>query len=205
MNIDRRRLLALAAASALGPTTAARAAAPPISALGLDAAQFGLRPGSPDDQSRSFQRALDEAARARVPLAIPPGDYRVGNLKLQSGSQLLGGRGASRLVLTGGPSLLAAENADNVTISGVVLDGLQRRLSSRRGLVHIENGRGLAISNCEIIGAGGIGICCIEADGQLLDNTIADALDVAIHSLDARGLLIARNTVLRAGDNGIQV
>src|SRR5262249_6585036 len=29
--------------------------------------------------------------------------------------------------------------------------------------------------------------------------------DVAIHSLDARGLLIARNTILRAGDNGIQV
>jgi uncharacterized secreted repeat protein (TIGR03808 family) len=204
MNIDRRRLLALAAASA-GSTTSARAVAAPISALGLDAAQFGLRPGSPDDQSRSFQRALDQAARARVPLAITPGDYRVGNLKLPPGSQLLGVRGASRLVLASGPSLLAAENAENVTISGLVLDGLRRPLPPRRGLVHIENGRGLAVSNCEIIGAGGIGICCVAADGQLVDNTVADAFDVAIHSLDARGLLIARNSILRAADNGIQV
>ena len=140
-----------------------------------------------------------------MPLAIQPGDYRVGNLKLPPGSQLLGVRGASRLVVTSGPSLLAAENAENVAISGLVLDGLRRPLPPRRGLVHIENGRGLAVSNCEIIGAGGIGICCVETDGQLLDNTIADALDVAIHSLDARGLLIGRNTVLRAGDNGVQV
>ena len=161
MNIDRRRLLTLAAASALGSTTSAHAVAPPISALGLDAAQFGVRPGSPDDQSRSFQRALDQAARARAPLAIAPGDYRVGNLKLPPGSQLLGVRTASRLVLTNGPSLLAAENADNVAVSGLVLDGLRRPLPPKRGLVHIDNGRGLALSNCEIIGAGGTGILCV--------------------------------------------
>src|SRR5207302_704471 len=85
--VDRRRFLALAATAGVGAIPAlAHAAVPmPISALGLDAAQFGLRPGSPDDQSRALQRALDEAARSRAPLALAPGVYRVGNLRLPAG------------------------------------------------------------------------------------------------------------------------
>src|SRR5580704_18145882 len=76
MDIDRRHLLKLGAfaagAVATGesalPTRAAGAAAP-IGALGLDAAHFGVRPGSPDDQSRALQAAIDAAARSRSPLA----------------------------------------------------------------------------------------------------------------------------------------
>ena len=85
MDLDRRHLLALTAASAgaaaaVSPARAAPAA-PTISALGVDAGQFGVRPGSPDDQSRALQRAIDETARTRSPLAIPPGIYRAGNLQ----------------------------------------------------------------------------------------------------------------------------
>ena len=89
MDIDRRRLLRLAAAAAItarGATGAARAAAPPIGALGLDAAHFGLRPGGSEDQSRALQSAIDAASRARAPLAIAPGIYRAGNLKLPAGA-----------------------------------------------------------------------------------------------------------------------
>ena len=53
------------------------------SALGRDATQYGVRPGSPDDQTRALQRAIDEAARAQVPLALPPGVYRTGMLRLR--------------------------------------------------------------------------------------------------------------------------
>ena len=58
---------------------------------------LGVRPGSPDDQTKILQRAIDKAARAQVPLALPPGDYRTGMLRLQSGTQLIGVRGATRL------------------------------------------------------------------------------------------------------------
>src|ERR1051325_4584325 len=112
LDLDRRHLFALTAA--------------PISALGVDAAQFGLRPGGPDDQSRALQRALDETARNRSPLAIAPGTYRAGNLKLPPGAQLVGVRGATRLVLTEGPSLLAGAGVDHVTLSGLVIDGGRR-------------------------------------------------------------------------------
>jgi uncharacterized secreted repeat protein (TIGR03808 family) len=199
--IDRRHFVALAAASAL--SVPARAA--PISALGLDAAQFGLRAGSPDDQSHVLQHAIEEAARANAPLALAPGVYRVGNIRLPAGAQLLGVRGATRLLLTDGPSLLAAENAERITIKGLLLDGLRRPLPQRRGLVHLDNARRIRISDCEIVNAGGNAIHCVAVDGQVSDTVIADALDAAIHSLDARGLLIARNIIAGAGDNGIQV
>jgi len=47
-------------------------AAQSASMLGRDATQYGVRPGSPDDQTKVLQRAIDEAARAQVPLALPP-------------------------------------------------------------------------------------------------------------------------------------
>ena len=113
MELDRRHLLALTAATVGAAATAAPAraapAATPISALGVDASHFGLRAGSPDDQSRTLQRAIDETARTRAPLAMAPGVYRAGNLKLPAGAQLIGARGATRIVLTDGPSLIAAK------------------------------------------------------------------------------------------------
>ena len=73
MDLDRRHLLALTAATAGASAAAmparAAATASPTSALGVDAGHFGLRPGSPDDQSRALQRAIDETARTIAPPA----------------------------------------------------------------------------------------------------------------------------------------
>ena len=61
-------------AGALAVSADAARAAPLTSTLGRDATQYGVRPNSPDDQTRALQRAIDEAARAQVPLALPPGN-----------------------------------------------------------------------------------------------------------------------------------
>jgi uncharacterized secreted repeat protein (TIGR03808 family) len=206
MNIDRRHFFALTAAvagTAAAPAMAAPAA--PTSALGLDAGQFGLRPGSPDDQSRALQRAVDEAARVRAPLAIAPGTYRVGGVKLSAGTQLIGVRGATRLVYTEGPSLLAAAGADRVTLSGLLLDGGRRSLPERRGLVQLENCAAVKIVDCEIASSGGNGLALAASGGEVSTTTFTSIADVAIHSLDARGLTIARNVINGAGNNAIQI
>jgi uncharacterized secreted repeat protein (TIGR03808 family) len=206
MPITRRHCLAIGAVSAFsGALTPARAAPLPVSALGLDAAQFGLRAGSPDDQSRTLQRAIDEAARSQVPLVIAPGTYRVGALKLPAGTHLTGARGATKLAFTDGPSLIEATGADRVTLSGLVLDGLRRRLPQGRGLIHIAQARNLRIADCVIQSAGSDGIHCTAVDGEISGTTIADSVDAALHSQDARGLVITRNTVAGAGNNGILV
>ena len=206
MTIDRRHFLAIAAgAAAAGAILTPSRAATSLPGAGLDATHFGLRPGSPDDQSRVLQRAVDEAAHAQAPLVIPPGVYRAGNVKLPSGAKLVGVRGATRLVSSESNSLLWGARADHVSLSGLVLDGQKRNLADRHGLVHLENARGLRIVDCDIVGAGGVGLLCIAVDGEISGTTVAETADVAIRSLDARGLLITRNTISGAGDNGIQV
>src|SRR3954449_8321207 len=89
MDVNRRHLIGASAAGvagALAMSPDAARAAPLASTLGRDVTQYGVRPGSPDDQTRNLQRAIDEAARAQVPLALPPGVYRTGMLRLQNGS-----------------------------------------------------------------------------------------------------------------------
>jgi uncharacterized secreted repeat protein (TIGR03808 family) len=209
MDLDRRYFIALAASAtgSMAAASPAQAAAggPPTAALGLDATHFGLRPGSPDDQSRVLQRAIDETARTRTPLAISPGVYRVGNLKLSTGVHLVGARGATRLVHTQGPSLVWGIAADHVTLSGLVLDGGGSPLPERRGLVQLENCQALKITDCEIRGSGRNGLVCVAVAGEVSDTTLTDAADAAIHVLDAAGLVIARNRIGAAGNNGIQV
>src|SRR5689334_23873219 len=112
MDVNRRHLMGASAAGiagALAMSPEPLRAAPLASALGRDATQYGVRPGSPDDQTRALQRAIDEAARARVPLALPSGVYRTAALRLPDGAQLIGVRGATKLLFNGGASLLSSE------------------------------------------------------------------------------------------------
>jgi uncharacterized secreted repeat protein (TIGR03808 family) len=203
MSLDRRRFLAIATAAIALPATPAKTA--PLSVPGLDASQLGVRPGSPDDQTRALQRAIDQAARAEVPLALPAGTYRTGELMLPAGTRLAGVRGATRLVFGEGRSLLAANGADRITLSGLVLDGRGRPLPAGRGLVHLGNGNGVRIEHCEFLASGGDGLVLEQVGGEVTGNTIAGTAEAALRSLDARGLAISGNTVRGAGNNGILV
>jgi uncharacterized secreted repeat protein (TIGR03808 family) len=206
MDRQRRNFLTLSgAASALAATgSGADAASAPISALGLDAAQMGVRPGSPDDQSASLQRAIDRAAQARVPLALPPGVYRVGGLRLPSGAKLLGVRGATVLVTTAATALVTAVRAEDVSLSGLTFEGLARPLPSDQGLIHMEE-TGVRITDCAILASGRHGIRFSRVAGEVAGTNIADAGDVALLSSDAKGLTIRGNAVSNAGNNAIQI
>ena len=208
MDINRRHLIGVSAAGVAGalamPADAARAA-PLTSALGRDATQYGVRPGSPDDQTRVLQRAIDEAARARVPLALPPGVYRTGMLRLQSGTQLIGVRGATRLVFTGGASMLQGEGAGSIGLTNITLDGGGIALPTRRGLIHCLGGRDIRITDCEIIGSGGNGIWFENVSGDVSGNIITKTAATAIVSFDALGLMVSRNTIAGTNDNGIEI
>ncbi len=210
MDIDRRKILKWSGAgagiaAATLPAQAAPSAATTISAFGIDATRFGVRPGSPDDQTGPLQRAIDHAAGERVPLALMPGVYRAGDLRLQNGAQIVGIRGATRIVLSNGPALLSGVSANNVTLSGLILDGAKRPLSDKTGLLRLENARGLRITDCEILNSGSQGLFLIGVEGEISGNTVSDIADVAILSFNAIGLTIARNTIRKAGNNGIQI
>ena len=208
MDVNRRHLIGASAAGvagALAMSPDAARAAPPTSALGRDATQYGVRPGSPDDQTRALQRAIDEAARAQVPLALPPGVYRTGLLRLQRGTQLVGVRGATRLVFNGGASMLQSEGAGSIGLTNITLDGGGIPLPTRRGLVHCLSGRDIRITDCEITGSGGNGIWFENCSGDISGNIISKIAVTGITSFDAQGLLVSRNTIVGTNDNGIEI
>ncbi|MBO4221303.1 TIGR03808 family TAT-translocated repetitive protein [Bradyrhizobium neotropicale] len=208
MNVNRRHLIGVSAAGAAGAlalSADAARAAPLTSALGRDATQYGVRPGSPDDQTKFLQRAIDEAARAQAPLALPPGVYRTGLLRLQRGSQLIGVRGATKLVFNGGLSMFLGEGADGMGLSGLTLDGGNVPLPTRRGLVHCVTACDVRITGCEIKGSGGNGIWFEQVSGDVSGNIFTDIATTAIVSFDALGLMVSRNTISGTNDNGIEI
>jgi uncharacterized secreted repeat protein (TIGR03808 family) len=208
MDVNRRHLLgasAAGAAGALAMTPDALRAAPLASTLGRDVTQYGVRPGSPDDQTRALQRAIDEAARAQAPLVLPPGVYRTGMLRLENGSQLIGVRGATRLVFNGGASMFLGEGAGSVGLTGITLDGSGIPLPARRGLIHCLSGRDIRITDCEISGSGGNAIWLEQVSGDVSGNIITRTAATAVVSFDAQGLIVSRNSISGTNDNGIEI
>ena len=209
MTINRRRLLALSAAVPAGTALASVFGTPVHSAsignLGLDATHLGLRPGSPDDQSRTLQRALDQAAASGVPLVLLPGVYRAGNVQLPSGIHLIGMRRGARLVLSESAALLSSRSAERVTLEGVVLDGASRPMPNGGALLKLNATANLRVLDCEIRASGGTGIALDQAEGEVRGCTISAAAEAGLHALNARGLTIADNTVRGCGNNGILV
>ena len=168
MDLNRRHLLTAAA-------TSAAAFAAPLSAFGLDATQFGVHPGVAGDQSAALQRAIDQAARTRVPLMLAPGVYRAGGLTLPAGASLAGVRGATRLILTHGPSLVSAAHAETVSLTGLTFDGGGQPLPAGRALMHFDDVKAIRVSDCEVAVAGGNAVMLENCDGEVTHNTITGA------------------------------
>jgi uncharacterized secreted repeat protein (TIGR03808 family) len=209
MSIDRRHFLAATTATGAWSATEAVAAPSsngvPISGLGIDAFHLGVRTNSNDDQTEALQRAVDRTAGARLPLILPPGVYRLRALILPTGTRLIGVPGATRLVALDSTPLIVARNADHILLSGITFDGSNRTLPEDAGLIQLALGRNVAIRDCEIVGSGRNGIVLEGIEGEISGNTITGAVGAAIFSVEARGLVIARNTIRNAANNGIQV
>jgi uncharacterized secreted repeat protein (TIGR03808 family) len=136
---------------------------------------------------------------------IGPGEYRVGALKLPAGAQIVGVRGATRLIFAGGASMIVARGADHITLHGLTLDGAGKALPEGGALVHIAQARNLRITDCEIRRSSRNGIMLETVEGAVSGNIVASVADAAIFTRDAQGLSIERNTVRDAGNNGILV
>jgi uncharacterized secreted repeat protein (TIGR03808 family) len=200
MSVTRRSVLALGAAGAISLM-----AGRPASAYGIDVTTLGVRPGAPDDQTRALQSAIDRAAGARIPLVLPPGAYRVGELRLPAGARIVGVRGATRLNFSTGSALLRATRGDAVSLSGLIADGGGRPLPQNGGLIHLSQSRRVSISDCEVIGAGGNALVLESCDGAVEDNLVLSAAQGGIFARDSRGLVIRGNVVRGSGNNGILV
>lgn len=206
MILDRRSVIAGAAAlPAAALPASARADDAPLRPQGLDAAHFGVHAGALDDQTRTLQRAIDQAAQRRAPLWLGPGVYRAARLNLPAGAQITGVRGATRLLLTRPTSLMVSMRSDAITLADLTLDGGKIPLPENAGLLHLENGRDLRVADCAVHQAGGTGIMCRSMQGQVTGTTVTDAADTAMFSMDGINMLFAGNVIRGSGNGGIRI
>jgi uncharacterized secreted repeat protein (TIGR03808 family) len=210
MSIDRRHFIGASAATGAFTATEALAAPAsnntvPVSGLGVDAFHLGVRSNSDQDQTDALQRAIDRTAGARLPLILPPGVYRVRAVLLPTGARLVGVPGATRIIAIDNTPVIVARGADHILLSGITFDGTGRNLPEDAGLIQLANGRNVAVRDCEILGSGRNGIVLEGIEGEVTNTTVTGALGTAIFAVESRGLTIARNTIRKSGNNGIQV
>ena len=210
MTVNRRNFIAASAtgaatAAAIVPAQAATPNAARSTAFGIDASDLGLKPDAPNEQTMLLQRAIDRAASERTTLILPPGTYRCGELRLPSNAKLQGTRGTTRIELARNASLFLSNRANNIDLTGLVLDGGKRLPPEGRALVHLIQGTGIRITDCEINNAGRNGITLESIGGNVRGCTIQDVGDGALFAINSQGLIISGNVVRRSGNNGIQV
>jgi len=213
MPIDRRTMLSagLGAGIATSPANSARAAGArerlAANVMPVSPDELGLKSGIKTDQSAALQAVIDEAANRRAPLLLPPGHFRTGALTLRPGSKLIATAGTTMLEFIGGPAFLYGENADDVVIEGLDLDGAFQKLdpSQADGLIVLRSSKGVTLRDLRLDRSIANGISLQACAGSVSDCTVTTALQAAIFSLDATGLEILHNTVVDCANNGIQV
>src|SRR4029453_11774741 len=114
-----------------------------------------------------------------------------GMLRLSNGTQLVGVRGATKLIFNGGASMLQGEGANSIGLTGLTLDGGAIPLPTRRGLLHCLGGRDVRIADCEITGSGGNGIWLEQVSGDISGNIFRKIATTAVVSFDALGLIVS--------------
>lgn len=172
----------------------------------LDAEGFGIRPGAHDDQSRAFARMLEEAAKDGQAVFLPPGRYRVSNITLPRNVRLTGIPGSTRIVYGGEGHLMLAEGAEHIELSGLVLDGANRRLMDHvQSILDMRDVRRLVVDNCEIVGSAKNGIALEKTGGRIERTRVSGAGEAGIYSVSARVMRIAANEVVDCANGGILV
>lgn len=206
--LDRRRFFGLAAGVSVAvATTPSKSSAAPSSIQGMTSAiDYGVTPGSSEDQSLAFSRMLEAASQLDQPLFLPPGGYVISNIKLPRVVRLAGVPGASRIVFGGGGHLFLSGETELVDLSGIVIDGAQRTLGGQAsGLVDVRGVAQATIDNCQFLGSSKNALSLERCLGRVTRNTISGAADTAIFALDSAGLDISSNVISDCGNGGILV
>ncbi len=206
------RRFVLAASLGLGASAAVAQAADrkPARDKALAAAHDpapGLQGDAGRDQTATLQAAIDAAAARDAPLMLPPGTFRVSDLRLRAGTRLIGAAGATTLLFGGGAAFITADRCDGLVLQDLVLDGAFQPFDDSRGegLLTISRSKHIALRGLTIWHSAKSGVALVETGGRLAALTIHDVLEAGVKSLDAQGLDITGNTITNCGNNGILV
>ncbi|CAN7551680.1 TIGR03808 family TAT-translocated repetitive protein [Phyllobacterium sp. LjRoot231] len=203
--INRRLVLTGLAGIAGGSVLPHTAQAQTISGS-INAVEFGLLPGSPDDQTVKLNALLAKASSSGQRIFLPPGSYIVSGVRFPAYVNLLGVSGKSRLLFGGKSGLVTANGSEHVQLNGLVIDGDSRPLGEGvRGLFEASNIAHLVLDDCQIVGASKNAVDLFRCGGRIERSRISGASDAAIFAADSTGLQITGNEISDCGNGGILV
>ncbi len=207
----RRTLLAATLGTALAPIVGsvssmnAAHASTGLSGM-VDAVGQGMRPGATSDQGAILNRILKAASVERKPVFLAPGAYLVSNIDLPDFVHLHGIEGLTRLRYGGTGHLMRAENASDVHLQGLVLDGRNRPVGSYvSGLLQTRNTSALIVRNCRVTDSAKHGLSLETTGGSIVRSKFSNAQQSAIYSVQSSGIRIAENDVSNCANGGILV
>jgi uncharacterized secreted repeat protein (TIGR03808 family) len=167
---------------------------------------YGILPGGGEiDQTATLQVAIDDAAQSGTPLFLPAGIYSTSRLTLKSGTQIQGVPGRTILRYRDGGAILSAEQANNVALAGIALDGGGKPLGDGGALLSATEVNQLDLSDCRVLASSEGGIALRRVSGRISHCEIGDIRKGGLFSEDAAGLEIAGNHVRDCSDNGILI
>jgi putative cofactor-binding repeat protein len=183
MTLSRRDMilsgLGLSVAFAAGPRLARANWAVPST--------FGVMPaGGTVDQTSTLQEAIDAAASSGAPLLLPPGIYSTRRLELRSGTHLTGSPGKSILRSCDGKGLIGVEQAENIRLDGLVLDGCGRDMGIDGALFAATAVKRLHLSSCRFLRSGSGAILVSRSENVVIDGNMIDRA--------ATGIAVANGT-----------
>jgi len=165
----------------------------------------GIVPGGGKiDQTAALQAAADAAAATGTPLFLPAGIYSTGKLTLKSGTRIEGVPEKTILRYRDGGALLALKRAENVKLTGLVLDGDAKPLGEHGALLNAIETANLDITDCRVVGSTATGILLRASSAVISGNRIHDCASSAIATIAGSDCQIIGNSCARLGDVAIQ-
>ena len=213
--IDKNRRDLLGTGLALGAITGAAvlngprdAQAAPHQALGIPASELGLNPSSARDQSGALQYAIDKAVERKLPLLLQPGNYIASRITLRPDTHIIGVPTKTRIIYGGNSTFIRANNAQNINLQGIELNGNGKPLdlsSGANGLLSLVGCQNLTLKNIHVSGSLVNGIDLRNCSGKLSDLTVDNCTNTGIFSLNGNAIGISHSTINDCGNNGIQI
>jgi uncharacterized secreted repeat protein (TIGR03808 family) len=199
-HLTRRHLLAsLGAAGVLAPALAYAGDA-------LYAVDFGVTPGSADDQSKSLQDAIQAAAASGQKLILPPGPIFVTDIAFASRLAIEGTPGSSQLTGWNGGSVGAFTSVTDAKVTNVIFAGSTGDAASGlRAVLEVASSLAVSFTQCTFIDSPTTGLLITESAVTISDCDFRGHADAAIHALDNQGLLITGNRISDCGNAGIRI
>ncbi len=174
---------------------------------GINANSEGLRAGREADQGKILQAILDMAAKSRKPVFLEPGRYRISNVTLPQHTVLHGVPGSTVLEYAGGQHFLYAENAEQISLSGLKLDGRLLPIDAyAEAALRIERVKQFDIRQCHFTNSAENGVEIISSEGTFANNRIDTAVGSAgLIAYDNTGMRVDGNLVEECANGGILI